>query len=46
MHTFLVDYQVEGEEEVGREIAWVVGRKIGMSGKAEQELGKTLGGKD
>ena len=25
---------------------WLVGRKADMSGQAEQELGKTLGGKD
>ena len=39
-------YQGEGEGEVGREMAWLVGRKVDMSGQAEQELGKTLGGKD
>ena len=38
-----MDYQGEGEGEDGREIAWLVGRKVDMSGQAEQELGKTLG---
>ena len=43
-----MDYQDEGEGEgeVGRELAWLVGRKVDISGQAEQELGKTLGGKD
>ena len=27
-------------------MVWLVGRKVDMSGQAEQELGKTLGGKD
>ena len=45
-------YQGEGEGEVGREMAWLVGRKVDMSGQAEQaeqaeqEFGKCLGGKD
>ena len=39
-------YQSEGEAELGREIAGLVGRKVDMSGQAEQELGKRLGGKD
>ena len=39
-------YQGEGEGEVGREMAWLVGRMVDMSGQAEQELGKALGGKD
>ena len=39
-------YQGEGEEEDGRQAAWLVGRKADLSGQAEQELGKTLGGKD
>ena len=41
-----MDYQGEGEGEVGREMAWLVGRKVDMSGQAEQELGKALGMKD
>ena len=36
-------YQGEGEGEVGKEMDWLVGRKVDMSGQAEQELGKTLG---
>ena len=39
-------YQSEGEVELGRKMAWLVGRKVDMSGQDEQELGKTLGGKD
>ena len=39
-------YQGEGEGEVGREMAWLVGRKVDMSGQAEQELGKAHGGKN
>ena len=41
-----MDYQGEGEGEDGREMAWLVGRKVDMSGQAEQELVKGLGGKD
>ena len=36
-------YQGVGEDE--REMTWLVGRKVHMSGQAEQELGKTYGGK-
>ena len=36
-------YQGEGEGEVGRDMAWLVGRKADMSGQAEQDLGKALG---
>ena len=36
----------EGEGDVGREMAWLVGRKVDMSGQAEQELGKGVGMKD
>ena len=39
-------YQGEEKEDVGREMYWLVGRKVDMSGQAEQELGKHLGGKD
>ena len=43
-----MDYQGEGEREekgeVGREMTWLVGRKVHMSGQAEQELAKALGG--
>ena len=46
MHTFQVGYQGEGEGVVGRVMAWLVGRKVDMSGQAEQELGKALGTKD
>ena len=38
----------QGEEEDEREMTWLVGRKVHMSGQAEQaeqELGKTYGGK-
>ena len=38
-------YQGEGEEEFGRKMALLVGRKVDMSGQAEQEFGKILGGK-
>ena len=41
-----MDYQGEGEGEVGREMAWLVGRKVDMSGQAEQELVKAVGEKD
>ena len=41
-----MDYQGEGEGDVGREMAWLVRKKADMSGQAEQELGKALGGKD
>ena len=41
-----MDYQGEGWGDVGREMVWLVGRKVDMSGQAEQELGKTVGGKD
>ena len=41
-----MDYQVEGEGEDGREMVWLVGRKVDMSGQTEQEFGKSLGGKD
>ena len=40
-----MDYQGEGWEDVGRDMAWLVGKKVDMSGQAEQELGKTVGGK-
>ena len=36
-------YQGEGEGEVGRDMAWLVGRKADKSGQAEQDLGKALG---
>ena len=39
-------YQGEGEGEDGREMAWLVRRKVDVSGQAEQDLGKTVGGKD
>ena len=45
-HIFQVDYQGEGEVEDGKEMAWLVGRKVDISGRAEQELGKAHGGKD
>ena len=35
----------EGEGEDGREKAWLVGRKVDMSGQAEQEFGRALGEK-
>ena len=38
-------YQGEGEGDVGRVMAWLVGRKD-VSGQAEQELGKAHGGKN
>ena len=38
-------YQGEGEGGNEREMTWLVGRKVHMSGQAEQELGKTYGGK-
>ena len=41
-----MDYQGEGEGEFGREMAWLVGRKVDISGQAEQELGKGVGMKD
>ena len=44
-HTFLVGYQDEEEGDDEREMAWLVGGKVHMSGQAEQELGKTYGGK-
>ena len=37
-------YQGEEEGEYEREMTWLVGRKVHMSGQAEQELGKTYGG--
>ena len=39
-------YQSEGEGELGRKIAGLVGRKVDMSAQAERELGKALGEKD
>ena len=39
-------YLEEEEEEVGKKIAWMVGRKVDMSGQAEQELGMGFGKKD
>ena len=39
-------YQGEGEGHVGREMHWLVGRKVDMSGQAEQELARALGRKD
>ena len=38
-------YQGDGEDgrEDGREMAWLVGRRVDMSGQAEQELGKGVG---
>ena len=36
-------YQGEGEGEVGRDMAWLVGRKVDMSGQAEQEIARALG---
>ena len=44
MHTFHVGCQGEGED--GRDMAWLVGRKVDMSEQAEQELVKAVGGKD
>ena len=41
-----MDYQGEGEGEDGREMAWLVRRKVDMSGQAEQEFGRALGEKD
>ena len=41
-----MDYQGEGEGDVGKEMAWLVQRKADMSGQAKQELGKALGMKD
>ena len=38
-------YQGEGRGDDEREVTWLVGRKVDMSGQAEQELGKTHGGK-
>ena len=38
-------YQEEGEGEDERGMTWLDGRKIHVSGQAEQELGKTYGGK-
>ena len=38
--------QIEGEGDFGRHMAWLVGRKVDMSGQAEQELGKAHGGKN
>ena len=38
-------YLGEGEGEDEREMTWLVGRKVHMSGQAEQELGKTYGRK-
>ena len=35
--------QGEGEGEAGREMVWLVGRKVDMSGQAEQELARALG---
>lgn len=35
-----MDYQGEGEGEVGRETAWVAGKKLGLSGQDEQEFEK------
>ena len=40
-----MDYQGEEEGEDEREMTWLVGGKVYMSGQAEQELGKTYGGK-
>ena len=37
-------YQGWGED--GREMAWLVGRRVDMSEQAEQELGKAVGEKD
>ena len=39
-------YLEEEEEEVGKKIAWMVGRKVDMSEQAEQELGMRFGKKD
>ena len=41
-----MDYQGKGEGDVGRKTVWLVRRKVDMSGQAEQELGKALGGND
>ena len=40
-----MDYQGEGEGDVGREMVWLVGKKDmkDTSGQAQQELGKGLG---
>ena len=35
-----MDYQGEGEGEVGRETAWVAGKNLGLSGQDEQEFEK------
>ena len=37
---------LSGVGEVGREMAWLVGRRVDMSEQAEQELVKAVGEKD
>ena len=40
-----MDYQDEEEGDDEREMTWLVGTKVHMSGEAEQELGKTYDAK-
>ena len=38
-------YQGEGEGAVGKEVTWLVGKRVDMSGQADQKVGKGLGEK-